>query len=153
MGWRDRAKKALEGGHKRHDRAQKPSPAPNVPNVPNVPASPARVLKFWHGELERLDLRRPPPGFDARAWAQLVEDSHWLYEKHSAYAVRNGWDAQALFGVWRGHPSSGGLAQQLRSSRSLVLDGPRAVYRLWGVSTPVNIGAARGLQTIWEIGQ
>lgn len=153
MGWRDKARQALEGGHNRHDRAQKVEKAPNVPNVPNVPASPERVLRFWHSKLSALDPLTVPDGFEAREWRQLIEDCHWLYEGFASAAVRDGWDAQALWGCWVGYAPAGGLAQQLRGSRQIVFDGPRAVYRQWGVACPVNIGIARGLRAVWEIAQ
>lgn len=114
-------------------------------------ASPARVLRHWHTKLAALDPAQAPDGFEAKEWWRLWDDACWLLSTHSKAAVLNGWDAQSLFGVWVGYPPAGGLAQQLRGSRTLLFEGPRAVYRLWGVSTKVNIGTARGLPAIWEI--
>lgn len=153
MSWRERVDEALRGENTRNDRNTSDDSAPFVPSVPNVPANPARLLKQWQAGLMRLDPECAPDGFEASEWWRLWLDACWLFETHGKFAAMNGWDAQSLFGVWVGYPPAGGLAQQLRGSRQLVFDGPRAVFRLWGVSSPVNAFAARGLKTIWEIGQ
>lgn len=113
MSWRDQAKAILEAGHNRHDRHDSPGPDPNVPNVPNVPEvvplDPARVLKVWHGKLAMLDPLSPAKGFRREEWADLVDDSWWLYENFGSVAVRQGWGAQGLWGVRVGVPHGGGI--------------------------------------------
>ena len=162
MNWREQVEEALRGRDKRDTRDKSPPSGaisgPNVPNVPNVPSvpsvptNPAKLLREWEAGLTPLDPGEAPDGFEGREYWQLWLDACWLFEAHGRYAALNGWDTQALFGVFVGYPAAGGLAQQLRGSRQLVFDGPRAVYRQWGVSCPINIGIARGLPAIWEIG-
>lgn len=155
MSWREQVEEALRGENTRNTSDTRDESGPSVPIVPSVPApapvDPRRLLRMWHGRLDALDPAEPPEGFEPNDWWRLWLDASWLYETHGKYAVLNGWDAQSLFGVWVGYPPAGGLAQQLRGSRQLVFDGQRAVYRLWGVSSPVNVAAARGRPLIWEL--
>lgn len=153
MGWREKAKEALEAEHNRHNRHNRSEKGANVPNVPNVPASPARALRLWHERLSALDTGKGPAEIDAKAWAQLCLDSWWLYEAHAAYAVRNGWTAQSLFGVSASDPYAGGLAQVLRSCRSVAFDGQRAFVRSYGVTIKRNAAGGAGLPLIWELAQ
>lgn len=151
MSWRDRVDEALRSENTRNTSDTRDGKGASVPIVPSVPASASKVLRFWHKRLEALDPTACPKCMEAKDWLLLLEDACWLYENHGSYAVRHGWDAQSLFGVWVGYAPAGGLAQQLRGSRQVVFDGPRAVFRSWGVSSPANVGIARNLPTIWEI--
>ena len=85
-------------------------------------------------------------------WADLVDDSWWLYENFASVAVRQGWGAQGLWGVRVGVPYGGGLAQLLRTSRSvLFLDGIATVTRL-GVQMKRNRECGHGCPLMWEVG-
>lgn len=155
MSWREQAKAILEAGHVRHDRHNSSDLTPNVPNVPIVPGvvalDPARVLKVWHGRLAKLEPLQPSDGFGKSEWADLVDDSWWLYENFASVAVRQGWGAQGLWGVRVGIPHGGGLAQLLRTSRSvLFLDGIATVTRL-GVQMKRNPECGHGCLLVWEV--
>lgn len=151
MSWRDRVSEALEGENTRNARHSGDASGPFVPNVPSVPANPSTLLRDWERGLLLVEPDRPPAGWDGRVWWQLWSDACWLFGCHGEYAALNEWNSLSLFGVSVGDAPAGGLCQQLRSSRQLVFDGPRAIYRLWGVSSPVNALAARGLPTMWEV--
>lgn len=116
-----------------------------------VATDPRRELREWHHHLSRLDENTPPPGIAANTWFQLCLDAWWLYENHASYAIRHGWDRQSLFGVMAEYPLGGGLAQQLRSSRSLLWDGEIASSRLLGVTSRHHPIIARATPKIWEL--
>lgn len=155
MSWREQVEEALRDRDKRDTRDKSPPPCPisvpNVPNVPSVPTNPSKLLREWEAGLTSLDPEEAPDGFEGREYWQLWLDACWLFETHGRYAALNGWDTQAVFGVFVGYPAAGGLAQQLRGSRQLVFDGPRAVYRRLGVPASINVGIARGLPPLWDI--
>jgi hypothetical protein len=121
--------------------------------VPGVVAlDPARVLKVWHGKLAKLDPLSPAEGFAKFEWADLVDDSWWLYENFASVAVRQGWGAQGLWGVRVGVPHGGGLAQLMRTSRSVMFfDGIAIVTRL-GVQMKRNPECGHGCPLVWELG-
>ena len=155
MSWRERAERALGSGDNRDDRDESPSQTAIVPNVPNVPpplsVDPARVLKAWHKHLSNLEGVTAPACLSEQDWMRLCDDARWLYESHAGYAVRNGWGAQGLFGVRLGMPHAGGLAQFLRGSRQVVLEGPRAWVTSWRKVSKLNAECGHGLPLLWEL--
>lgn len=154
MSWRDKAEKALEAENNRNNRNVSPESGPIDPNVPIVPAvNPKSLLREWRGHLARLDPLRGPDDFDRGEWEQLCRDAIWLLQHHAPTAVLNGWGASGLFGVRVGYPEGGGIAQLLRSCRSVVFDGPRVHVRSYGVTAKRNAACGDGLPLIWELGQ
>ncbi len=125
---------------------------PFVPNVPGVVAlDPARVLKAWHGRLTKLEPLRPPDAFGKSEWADLVDDCCWLYENFGSVAVRQGWGAQGLWGVRVGVPHGGGLAQLLRTSRSVLFSDSIAIVTRLKVQMKRNPEYGRGCPLVWEV--
>ena len=153
MSWRERVEEALRGENTRNDRNTRDESPPNVPSVPSVPADPKALLREWGRGLNSVDPAAAPDGFTATDWWRLWDDACWLAESHGRYAALNGWDAQALFGVWVDYPPAGGIAQVMRGSRAVLFDGPRAVVRCSGVPFKMNVAAGRGLPTIWELAE
>ena len=109
------------------------------------------LLATWHRELSRLEttdrLHRLPAG----RWRQLIDDAMWLFENYGCQAARLGWTSADLFGVQPGKDGWGGIADRLQSSRSLVVDAERAVWRHFGVPMTFNRGAYPDLKTLWEV--
>lgn len=158
--WRQYAEQVQRGNDARDNRdkrADSPETRPNDPIVPNVPLHPSRVLREWHGHLSRLDPDRPPDGCKAW-WRQAVEDSWWLYENFASRAVRDGWSALDLFGVWPAKRGHGGLLCRLRGARNLKMGGARAAWSSFGVASQTCAGmgdslAPAGVVLLWEVGQ
>lgn len=119
--------------------------------VATLATDPSRELRTWHQQLSGLDENSAPTGIAANTWFQLCLDSWWLYETHASYAIRHGWDRHGLFGVMTDYPLGGGLAQQLRSSRSLLWDGEIATFRLLGVASRRHPKLAANAPLIWQL--
>lgn len=130
-GWRDvaRSVREQEGWDNRDDRDKMPGSEPIGAIVPNVPANPARTFREWSAALARLDLKSPLHGLTRSRWGHLVDDADWLLEHFGQQAAREGWSALDLFGVLPGRDAWGGIADRLRSSRSLVMSADRAAWR------------------------
>lgn len=121
-----------------------------VPIVPIVPPSPEQALRSWRLGLSALDPAAPLNGYSAGAWATLCEDAIWLFEAFGRQAARDAWSTADLFGHLPGKPAWGGIADRLRGSRSLVLDGDRVHWRARGVIERFNRGSYPNLVAIWE---
>jgi hypothetical protein len=124
---------------------------PFVPIVPQPPSlNPTAVLRKWHEQLSPVDPCRAPPGWSGENWRTLIEDAHWLYESFASHAVRDGWTAADLFGLWPSKPHWGGVADRLQGSRSLVMMRDRARWSRWGQAERFCRGAYPGLRPLWE---
>lgn len=97
----------------------------------------------WRANLMRLEARRPLHGLARNRWAMLFDDADWLFENFAGQAAREGWSALDLFGVLPGRDAWGGIADRLRSSRSLVMSSDRASWRRVVNGEPESF--ARGL--------
>ena len=84
-------------------------------------------------------------------WQTIFDDACWIYENYASRAVREGWNAQDLFGIWDGVPHAGGVADRLRGSRSLVLTADRACWRSWEEVERFNRGSYLDLVPFWEV--
>ena len=124
---------------------------PFVPNVPIVskapPLNPTSILKGWHAQLAPLDFDHAPDGFALNRWRQLHGDSWWIYENFASRAVRDGWSAHDLFGVFVPHPGWGGLCDRLQGARNLKMEGRKAVWSRGSVPDWSCIGAGDSLIT------
>ena len=158
MGWRDTARAVKEAGHNRHDRHIRGSDEAIVPNGPIVPAlDTVATLRRWHSHLAPLDLHAPPEGIQPNRWAQLVEDSWWLYENFGSQLAREGWDDLSAWGVLPWREGGGVLLDRLQGARNLKLSGDgRAYWTSYGVtfSTCRGLGetlVSSGLQLVWDL--
>ena len=104
----------------------------------------------WLNELAHLDPCRPAKGFASRRWQDLYDDAVWIVENHGTFAARHGWSVADLFGLWPDKPYWGGIADRLRGSRSLVMDGDRASWRLFGVPERYARGTYPSLMPFWK---
>lgn len=132
------------------------SPATLATLATEPPRHPSDTLRAWHSHLAPLDFDRPPDGLTLRRWRELHGDSWWIYENFAARAVRDGWSARDLFGVFVARPGSGGLCDRLQGARNLKMEGPKAVWSRWGVQDWTCIGAgdslaSSGLVPVWEL--
>ena len=116
-----------------------------------VATSATHQLRYWHLRLAKLDPLRPPEGFGKSEWADLVDDSWWLYENFASVAVRQGWGAQGLWGVRVGVPHGGGLAQLMRTSRSVLFSDGIAIVTRLGVQMKRNPECGHGCLLVWEV--
>lgn len=152
MGWREYAKQVQEARHVRHDRHKSPVSAPNVPNVtivPEVLPLDPRSLRRCQAKLASLDPGTPLHGLPLDRWRQLLDDAEWLAKTFGTQAARDGWSAADLFGRWPSSDGWGGVADRLKSSRSLVMTADRAVWRMGGVTFSFNRGSYC-LPLLWE---
>ena len=114
------------------------------------------TLRHWHSHLAPLDLHSPPDGFQPNRWAQLVEDSWWLYEAFGSQLAREGWDDLSAWGVLPWRDGGGVLLDRLQGARNLKLSGDGwAYWTSYGVtfSTCRGLGEtliSSGLRLIWE---
>ncbi len=118
--------------------------------------NPSVILRRWHSHLAPLDFDHAPDGFTLNRWRELRSDSWWIYENFASRAVRDGWSAHDLFGVFVPRPAWGGLCDRLQGVRNLKMAGPKAIWSRWGVPEWTCIGAAdalisSGLVPIWEL--
>jgi hypothetical protein len=153
-GWRALADKALGKGESENTRDNRNESPPSVPSVPSVPPlDPVRALKAWRSGLESLSWDKPLHGLEVGRWRGLLGDAHWLLDHFGGQAARDGWSAADLFGVC-GVEGFGGVAERLRSSRSLVMGADLATWRRVVNGTPESfargIGKQAGFTLLWE---
>ena len=148
MSWRDYAKAVQDTGHNRHDRHNSGPDRPIVPIVPIVPArpalDPARLFKSWQAGVGALSADHPLHGLETQRWRQLLGDARWLLEHFGQQAARDGWSALDLFGVLPGRDAWGGIADRLRSSRSLVMTSDLALWRRLITGSPESYARGAG---------
>lgn len=113
--------------------------------------NPSLILREWHRHLSALDDCRTPAGFTLNSWQRACDDARWIYENFASPAVRDGWTAADLFGLWPDKPGWGGIADRLQGSRSLVMDADRAHWRAWGQVERFNRGSYPDLHPVWEL--
>lgn len=104
-------------------------PHPDRWNPARVPVG---LPKEWRAGLAHLSVMRPPADFTGRRWTVGVWWSRRLAAEHGVAAYVMGWDAEDLFGLHPGCPSSRydamGLAFLLGASCRIVsLNNERAV--------------------------
>ena len=156
MSWRDYAKQVQGAGHTRHIRDASPDLPNTVPNVPSVPPCPpldaGRATRQCKAALARMDWDTPPEGFTGARWSQLLRDAHWLLDHFAGQALRDGWTVGELFGRWPEKDTWGGIADRLRSSRSLMMTADRAHWRCARTGDPMqfNRTAYPDLRPFWE---
>ena len=161
MSWRDYAKAVQDTGHNRHDRHDRHDRGPDrpiVPIVPIVPARPAldpvRAGSMWRASLSAVAVDAPLHGLDAARWRQLLGDAGWLLDHFGQQAARDGWSALDLFGVLPGRDAWGGIADRLRSSRSLVMTSDLALWRRLITGSPESYARGAGdlprLVALWD---
>ena len=95
-------------------------------------------------------------GLTGQRWRELHGDSWWIYENYASRAVRDGWSALDLFGVFVPRIGWGGLCDRLQGARNLKMAGPKAIWSRLGVADSFCIGAgdalaASGLVLIWQL--
>lgn len=159
-GWRALADKALgksETENTRDDRNTSPDFGPFVPSVPSVPPlDPVRALKSWRSGLVSVSWDNPPAGVEVGRWRGILGDAHWLLDHFGMQAARDGWSGYDLFGRC-GRDGWGGIADRLRSSRSLVMGGEVATWRRLVNNEPETFprgfGLRSGFSLLWEAGQ
>jgi hypothetical protein len=128
------------------------SPNPPACKSPEPAAlDPMSLLKRWHGKLSKLGPLSPAEGFRSGDWADLVDHSWWLYENFASVAVRQGWGVEGQWGVRIGLPHGGGLAQLMRTSRSVLFADRIATITRLGIRTTRNPECAHGCRLVWEI--
>ena len=134
----------------------KQGPATLATTATKPAGNPSVTLREWHSHLAPLDFDCAPQGFTLQRWRQLHGDSWWIYENFAARAVRDGWSAHDLFGVFAPRPGWGGLCDRLQGARNLKMDRDRAAWSSWGVRHWTCRGAGddlveSGLKLIWEL--
>ena len=134
------------------------SPATVATTATKPAGNPSVILREWHSHLAPLDFDTAPDGFTLNRWRQLHGDSWWIYENFASRAVRDGWSAHDLFGVFVPRPGRGGLCDRLQGARNLKMEGPKAVWSRWSIADWTCIGAADslvslGLVPIWELAE
>lgn len=107
------------------------------------PNNSSQTLKDWRSSLHRVSLDRAHHGLARARWGQLIDDADWLLEHFGQQVAGDGWSALDLFGVLPGRDAWGGIADRLRSSRSLVMATDRAMWRRVVNGAPESF--ARGL--------
>lgn len=134
------------------------SPATLATTATEPARHPSLVLRDWHSHLAPLDCNSAPDGVTIQRWRQLHGDSWWIYENFASRAVRDGWSAADLFGVFTPRLGWGGLCDRLQGARNLKMAGPRAIWSRSGVPDCTCIGAgdllvSSGLVPIWELAE
>jgi hypothetical protein len=120
-GWRKVAKELRQGSEGQHNRHDSSSSEPRA-----GPVDPLATVREWGAALDGLDRETPLHGLDGQRWRELLRDACWVLDHFGQQAARDGWSAADLFGVLPGHDGWGGIADRLRSSRSLVMSADRA---------------------------
>jgi hypothetical protein len=144
--------------HQEHRKSQQPS-ADDAPKPPE-PLSPMEALRICRLGLGSLDAEKPLHGLSIQRWDQLRVDSSWLLDLYAAQAFRDGWTVGELFGLWWWDDAGsmklkdgwGGIADRLRGSRSLVMTGDTARWRMMNchVADQLNRGAYPELRPLWD---
>ena len=138
-------------------RRESPATTATTATTATKPAgNPSITLREWHSRLAPLDFDAAPDGFTLNRWRQLHGDSWWIYENFASRAVRDGWSARDLFGVFVPRPGWGGLCDRLQGARNLEMEGLKAIWSRWGITDWTCVGAgdsllSSGLKLIWEL--
>ena len=92
---------------------------------------------------------KPLHGLGGNRWRGLYNDAEWLLDHFGQQAARDGWSALDLFGVLPGRDAWGGIADRLRSSRSLVMTADLALWRRLITGSPESY--ARGASEVPQL--
>ncbi|MFC4293555.1 hypothetical protein ACFO0A_00625 [Novosphingobium tardum] len=109
-------------------------------------------MRNWRVALDALSFRAPLHGLELPRWRQVLGDAHWLLDHYADRAARDGWTGGDLFGLLPEHDGWGGVADRLRSSRSLVMTADTARWRRLITDTPdqYSRGELPGIKPLWE---
>ena len=105
--------------------------------------SPDVSVREWRANLAALNWESPLHGLEVQRWRGLLGDAHWLLDHFGMQAACDGWSVCDLFGLLPGRDAWGGIADRLRSSRSLMMTADVAKWRRVVNGEPESF--ARGL--------
>ena len=93
----------------------------------------AGVPREWAEGFARLELAKPPTGFDARRWRTLIDDGGKFLDRWGAEAARLGWSALDVFGAHPVAPAvrydAAGLVQLISGGEVIAVRADRATIR------------------------
>lgn len=116
--------------------------------------SPDASVREWRVNLDALDWATPLHALEMPRWRGLLDDAHWLLDHFGNQAARDGWSTFDLFGVMPGRDGWGGIADRLRSSRSLMMSADVAKWRRVVNGEPESFARGLGetvrMVPIWE---
>ena len=94
------------------------------------------VPSEWAEGFARLDLMKPPAGFDRGRWRQLIDDGGRFIDRWAATAAATGWSASDVFGLHPDAPAARydgmGLVPLICGGEVIAIEAGHATIRTLG---------------------